>query len=61
MVGVWVALKKLTRTMAMIYYPQSSHYSMQDLGLGPGYSNYHAYELRIQDLIAEHGLQPELA
>ena len=33
---------------------------MQDLGLGPGYSNYHAYELRIQDLIAEHGLQPEL-
>ena len=33
---------------------------MQDLGLGPGYSNYHAYEPRIQDLIAEHGLQPEL-
>ena len=46
-----------SRNVAGIFVP---YYSMQDLGLGPGYSNYHAYELRIQDLIAEHGLQPEL-
>ena len=64
MVGVWVAFEKIdAENGPLIYYPQSHklpYYSMQDLGLGPGYSNYHAYELRIQDLIAEHGLQPEL-
>ena len=64
MVGVWVAFERIdAENGPLIYYPQSHklpYYSMQDLGLGPGYSNYHAYELRIQDLIAEHGLQPEL-
>ena len=64
MVGVWVALENIdAENGPLIYYPGSHklpYYSMQDLGLGPGYSNYHAYELRIQDLIAEHGLQSEL-
>ena len=64
MVGVWVALEDIdAENGPLIYYPGSHklpYYSMQDLGLGPGYSNYHAYELRIQDLIAEHGLQSEL-
>ena len=64
MVGVWVALEDIdSENGPLIYYPGSHklpYYSMQDLGLEPGYSNYHAYELRIQDLIAEHGFQPEM-
>ena len=62
--GVWVALENIdAENGPLVYYPGSHklpYFSMQDLGLGPGYSNYHAYELRIQDLIAEHGLQSEL-
>ena len=64
MVGVWVALEDIdAENGPLIYYPGSHklpYYSMQDLGLAPGYSNYHTYESRIQDLIAEHGFQPEL-
>jgi ectoine hydroxylase-related dioxygenase (phytanoyl-CoA dioxygenase family) len=64
MVGVWVALEDIdTENGPLIYYPGSHklpYYSMQDLGLEPGYSQYHAYEQRIQDVIVEHDLQPEL-
>jgi len=64
MVGVWVALEDIdAENGPLIYYPGSHklpYYSMQDLGLEPGYPQYQAYERRIQDVIAEHGLQPEL-
>ncbi|MAC71307.1 MAG: phytanoyl-CoA dioxygenase [Gammaproteobacteria bacterium] len=64
MVGVWVALEDIdAENGPLIYYPGSHklpYYSMQDLGLEPGYPQYHAYERRIQNVIAEHGLQPEL-
>ena len=63
MVGLWVALEDIdAENGPLVYYPGSHKlpcYSMQDLGLETGYENYHAYEQRIQDVIAEQGLIPE--
>lgn len=63
MVGVWVALEDIDEDNGpLIYYPGSHklpEYSMQDLGLEPGYENYPAYEQAIQDLIRREGLEPE--
>ncbi|MCG8415292.1 MAG: phytanoyl-CoA dioxygenase family protein [Pseudomonadales bacterium] len=63
MAGVWVALEDIDLDNGpLIYYPGSHklpYYSMQDLGLEPGYEHYPAYEQRVQDLIAEHDLQAE--
>ena len=63
MAGVWVALEDIDLSSGpLVYYPGSHKlpsYSMQDLGLNPGYRNYPAYERRIGNLIIEHGLQAE--
>ncbi len=64
MAGVWVALEDIDEDNGpLIYYPGSHKlpfYSMQDLGLEPGYGNYHRYEQKIQELIAEKGFDSEL-
>lgn len=63
MAGVWVALEDIDLDNGpLIYYPGSHklpYYSMQDLGLEPGYRHYHEYEQCIQDVIANENLQPE--
>lgn len=63
MAGVWVALEDIDLDNGpLTYYPGSHklpYYSMQDLGLAEGYQHYAAYEQKVQDLIAEHDLQPE--
>ncbi len=63
MAGVWVALEDIDLDNgALVYYPGSHklpYYSMQDLGLEPGYAHYHEYEQCIQNLIADENLQPE--
>lgn len=63
MAGVWVALEDIDQHNGpLVYYPGSHNlpcFSMQDLGLYPGYQNYSAYERRIGNLIVEHNLQPE--
>lgn len=64
MAGVWVALEDIDEDNGpLIYYPGSHklpYYSMQDLGLEPGYDNYHRYEQKIQELIAEQEFDSEL-
>ncbi len=63
MAGVWVALEDVDFSNGpLVYYPGSHKfpsYSMQDLGLKPGFQNYAAYERRIGNLIIEHNLQAE--
>ncbi len=63
MVGVWVALEDIDEDNGpLVYYPGSQdmpYYGMHDFDLEPGYHNYHVYEQRIQDLIAEQDLTPE--
>jgi len=63
MAGIWVALEDIDRDNGpLVYYPGSHklpYYSMQDLGLEPGYRNYHLYEQRIKELVAEHGFEAE--
>jgi len=63
MAGVWVALEDIdAENGPLVYYPGSHklpYYSMQDLGLEPGYSNYPDYEQCVQKLIAEQRLEPE--
>ena len=63
MAGIWVALEDIDRDNGpLVYYPGSHklpYYSMQDLGLEPGYENYHLYEQRIQELVAEQGFEAE--
>lgn len=63
MAGVWVALEDIDDNNGpLIYYPGSHklpYYGMHDFDLEPGYSNYHVYEQRIQDLIAEQALEAE--
>jgi hypothetical protein len=62
MAGVWVALEDIDeKNGPLVYYPGSHklpEYSMADVGLDPGYDNYHAYEEFILDKIREHGLEP---
>ena len=64
MAGVWVALEAIDEDNGpLIYYPGSHklpYYSMQDLGLEPGYQNYPQYEQKIQQLIADEGFESEL-
>jgi len=64
MAGVWVALEDIDEDNGpLIYYPGSHklpYYSMQDLGLEPGYDNYQNYEQKIQQLIADQGFESEL-
>lgn len=63
MVGVWVALEDIDEDNGpLIYYPGSHklpYLSMQDLGLESGYEYYSSYEEKIQELITEHGFEPE--
>ncbi|MFN3162528.1 MAG: phytanoyl-CoA dioxygenase family protein [Pseudohongiellaceae bacterium] len=63
MAGIWVALEDIDRDNGpLVYYPGSHKlpfYSMQDLGLEPGYKNYPLYEQRIRELVEEHDFEPE--
>ncbi len=58
MAGIWVALEDIDRDNGpLVYYPGSHKlpfYTMQDLGLEPGYKNYPLYEQRISELVEEH-------
>jgi len=62
MAGVWVALEDIhANNGPLIYYPGSHklpEYSMQDLGLEPGYEQYPAYEQAIQEVIRREQLEP---
>ena len=63
MAGVWVALEDIDMDNGpLVYYPGSHNlpcFTMQDLGLYPGYENYPAYERQIRNLIIKNNLQPE--
>lgn len=63
MAGVWVALEDIDESNGpLVYYPGSHklpYYGMHDFDLEPGYDNYHIYEQRIQELIAEQNLQAD--
>ncbi len=64
MAGVWVALEDIDEENGpLIYYPGSHslpEYTMQDLGLKPGYEHYPEYEEKIDRVIHERGLQAQL-
>lgn len=63
MAGVWVALEDIDSDNGpLVYYPGSHklpYYSMQDLGLEPGYKQYPLYEQSIKKVVAEHEFEPE--
>ena len=63
MAGVWIALEDIDENNGpLIYYPGSHklpEYTMQDFGLGAGYSYYSQYEAHIGDVIKKHNLKPE--
>lgn len=63
MAGVWVALEDMDEDNGTLMYYPGSHrlpeFTMQDFGLGTGYDHYKGYEQAIQQVIAEHNLQPE--
>lgn len=62
MCGVWVALEDVDLDNGpLVYYPGSHLWpelTMQDLGLGPGYSHYKDYERQLADRITDTGIEP---
>jgi Phytanoyl-CoA dioxygenase (PhyH) len=65
MCGVWIALEDIDLTNGpLFYYPGSQRlpvFHMSDLGLESGAEQYPQYEDRVEQLLAESGIQPKKA